>query len=61
MFSGTTVRALDIIWVSCHSFRVGIVHCLFFLDYLFYKECSENFENFSQPAQPVGELDQPVH
>ena len=30
MFSGTTVRAICIVWVSSHSFRVGIVHRLFF-------------------------------
>ena len=29
MFSGITVRALGIVWVSSHSFGVGIVHRLF--------------------------------
>ena len=30
LFSGTTVRALGIVWVNSHSFGVKILHRLFF-------------------------------
>ena len=61
MFSGTADRALDIIWVSSHSFGVGIVHRLFCWIPYSVRNVMKNFENFSQLVQPVGELDQPVH
>ena len=30
LFLGTTIRALGTVWVSSHSFGIGIVHRLFF-------------------------------
>ena len=64
MFSGTTVRALDIVWVNSHSFGVGIVHRLFIFYFLIpysIRNILTNFENYSQLDQPVRESDQPVH
>ena len=61
MFLGTSVRALGIVWISSHSFGVGIVHRLFFWIPYFVRNVLKNFDNFSQPAKPVGEPDWLVH
>ena len=57
MFSGTVARALDIVCVSSHSFRVRTVHPLFFWIPYYVRKVLKNFENCSQPAQPVGKPD----
>ena len=54
-------RALGIVWVSSCSFRVGIVHRLFFFIPYSVRNVLINFEKCSQPAQLVGEPDQPIH
>ena len=54
-------RALGIVWVSSHLFRVGIVHRLFCWIPYSIRNVLKNFENYSQPVQPVGKSDQPVH
>ena len=59
-FSEITVRVICIVWVSSHSFGVRIIHRLFFWFPYFVNNVLTNFQNFYQPARPVGELDQPV-
>ena len=49
--------ALGIVWVSSHSFGVGIVHHLFFWIPYSIRNVLTNFENRSQLARPVGEPD----
>ena len=61
MFSGTEVKVLGIVCVSSQPFRVGIVLHLFFWISDSMKNIMTNFENFCQPAEPVGKPDQPVH
>ena len=61
MFTGTTVRALDIVCVSSHSFEVRTIHPLFFGIPYYVRKILKNFEIFSQSVQPVGELDHSVH
>ena len=46
---------------SVNSFRVGIIQCCFFWVPYYVRNVLKKFEICSQPAQPVGELDQPVH
>ena len=57
----TYFGALGIVWVSSHSFGVGIVHRLFFWIPYFVRKVQIFFENCSQQTQSAGELDQPVH
>ena len=47
--------------LSSQSFRVRIVLHLFFWIPDSLRKIMTNFENFSQLAEPVGKLDQPVH
>ena len=61
MFSETSVKALSLVLIGSHSSGVGIVHRWFFWVPYFVRNILKNFEICSQPAQPVGELDQPIH
>ena len=59
--SAIIVRALFLIWVSSHSYGVRIVHpCFCWVPYS-VSNFITNFEIFSQPTRPIGELNQPVH
>ena len=61
MFFGTAFRALGIVCVNSHSFGVKTVHPLFYGIPYYVRKVLTNFENRSQPVEPVGESDQPVH
>ena len=53
---------VGIVWVNSHSFEVKIVHRLFFFFFIpyFVWNVLKIFENYSQPARPIGELNQLV-
>ena len=46
---------------SVTAVRVLVILRLFFWIPDSMRKILKNFENFSQPAEPVGELDKPVH
>ena len=60
MFSGTTVRVLDIVCISSQPLEVGIVLHLFLISD-FVMKTLKTFENCSQLAETVGKPDYPVY
>ena len=52
---------LCIVWVSSHSYGVGIIHrCFFWVPYS-VRNVLTKFDIFSQLARPVGKLNKQVH
>ena len=60
-FSEIAILVLCFICVDSHLFGVRIALCLFFWIPDSMKKVLKNFENFSQPDEPVDKPDQPVH
>ena len=61
MFFGTTVKALGIICVNFHLFRVRNVHPLFCGIPYYVRKVLTNFKNCSELVEPIREPDQLVH
>ena len=61
MFSEIVVRVLSIVCVSSQSLGVGIVLRLFCWIPDSVRKILKNFENCSQPDEPVGKPYHPVH
>ena len=61
LFSGISIWALGIVWVSSHSFRVRIIHCFFCWTPYSMRNVLITFEICSQLDQPVMELDHLVY
>ena len=51
---------LCIVWVSCHSSRVRIIHRCFFKVPYSVRNVLTKFDIFSQSARQIGKLNQPV-
>ena len=61
LFAETAVWVLCFVCVGSWSFGVGIALRLFCWIPDSVRKVLKNFEIFSQPARPVGKLNQPVH